>query len=176
MIYVCVYVYLAVKQKRLQHNDVWILLGVNRLMIELMRLIDVWIWLKQSFRYLHERFSQLQEEINLLKTNLVKYKVAACFFHFHCFSILLLQLYFKTCFTFHEISWKLSHKECGNENESLLLNNVFSDFRAPWSAGKTPNSAGNPTAVHWPGCSLLNKVRRKKNSHTSTRTMSQKAM
>lgn len=28
-----------------------------------------------SSRYLHERLSQLQEEVNLLKTNLVKYKV-----------------------------------------------------------------------------------------------------
>lgn len=27
------------------------------------------------FRYLHERLNQLQEEVNLLKTNLLKYKV-----------------------------------------------------------------------------------------------------
>ena len=26
-------------------------------------------------RYLHERFSQLQEEVNLLKSNIMKYKV-----------------------------------------------------------------------------------------------------
>lgn len=28
-----------------------------------------------SFRYLHERFGQLQEEVNLLKSNMMKYKV-----------------------------------------------------------------------------------------------------
>ena len=29
------------------------------------------------FRYLHERFGQMQEEVNLLKSNIMKYKVAA---------------------------------------------------------------------------------------------------
>lgn len=29
-----------------------------------------------SFRYLHQQFNRLQEEVNLLKSNLVKYKVA----------------------------------------------------------------------------------------------------
>lgn len=28
-----------------------------------------------SFRYLHERFKQLQEEVTMLKTNVMKYKV-----------------------------------------------------------------------------------------------------
>lgn len=33
-----------------------------------------------SCRYLHERLSQLQQEANLLKTNLTKYKVNIYFF------------------------------------------------------------------------------------------------
>ena len=31
-----------------------------------------------SVRYLHERFNQVQEEVNLLKSNIMKYKVEWC--------------------------------------------------------------------------------------------------
>ncbi|MBN3299977.1 C149B protein, partial [Amia calva] len=40
------------------------------------RLVNSVLFVSCSLRYLHERFKQLQEEVNLLKTNVMKYKSA----------------------------------------------------------------------------------------------------
>ena len=84
-----------------------------------------WIYLLRFLyipcRYLHERFSQLQEEINLLKTNLVKYKVATS-------SLLFLFLFFFTSSVKH------------------LILDAFHWFQSALDCRKTSKICGKPTS------------------------------
>uniref|UniRef100_A0A3P9KYY8 Coiled-coil domain containing 149a n=1 Tax=Oryzias latipes TaxID=8090 RepID=A0A3P9KYY8_ORYLA len=92
-------------------------------------------------RYLHERFTQLQEEVTLLKSNIMKYKVETEFF---CFISL--------CF-------KISRRFfCVNTPSSLFL--YFSPCRRPLREEKTPAHMEDQVTPPSLVCSQPNKSRR----------------
>lgn len=98
-------------------------------------------WCLSSFRYLHQQFNQLQEEVLLLKSNIVKYKVVGHFF--------LISNTAGVGFT-GILRKKLCLLWCSDS--------LFAAFRVPWSVGKTLRLFWSPTAARWRGFSPLNKV------------------